>query len=84
MLERTLAVCAAVVFRVMAAYTTLAGPFPDTDVGEQVASAGKPVQVKVIAFVKVLAAMIPIVVVPDSPGVAMVTSVGPDTATKPG
>ena len=41
-------------------------------------------QVKLIAVVKLLEAMIPIVVVPDPPGVVIVTSVGPDTATKPG
>ena len=69
---------------VMLATTTLLGPLPDTDVEEQVASVGKPAQVKLIVLVKLLEAMMPIDVVPDPPAAVMVTSVGPNTATKPG
>ena len=76
--------CGPVVLTVMVANATLAGPAPDRDVEEQVASVGKPVQAKLIAFVKLLEAMMPIAVVPDPPGVVIVTSVGLDTARKPG
>ena len=77
-------VCGPVVLTTILASTTVVGPCPDTGVEVQVASAGKPVQVKLIALVKLLDAMIPIVVVPGSPGLPIVTAVGPDTATKPG
>jgi hypothetical protein len=60
------------------------GPCPETGDEEQLASAGKPVHVKLIALVKLLEAMIPTLVLPDCPGVVMVTLLGPETATNPG
>ena len=76
--------CAAVVVRVILAFTTVFGPLPGTAVELQLASAGNPEQVKLSAVVKLLEAMKPTVVVPDPPGLVIVTSVGPDIPAKPG
>src|ERR1700757_2557092 len=77
-------VCGPIVVTVMFVDTTVVGPCPLADAGEQVASAGKPLQVKLSAVVKLLDAMNPTVVVPDSPGLLSDTSVGPDRRAKPG
>jgi hypothetical protein len=69
---------------VIVATTTVFGPCPDIGVEEQVASAGKPVHEKLIALVKLLEAINPMLVAPDPPGVLMVTLVGPETAKNPG
>jgi hypothetical protein len=54
------------------------------EAAEQVASAGKPPQVRLIAVVNLLEAMIPTVLVPERPGLVIDTSVGPDTPANPG
>lgn len=77
-------VCGAMVDTVMFVFTTVVGPCPVAEAAEQVASAGKPPQVKLIAVVKLLEAMIPTLVVPESPGLLIDTSVGPDTPANPG
>jgi hypothetical protein len=71
------------VFTVMFAVTIVIGPCPVADAGPQVASAGRPLQVKLTA-VKPVEATMPTVVVPDKPGLVMVTFVGPETRAKPG
>lgn len=64
--------------------TTLFGPFPVIEVGLQVVSAGKPLQVAVTAAVKPVEATMPTVVVPDPPGLAILTFAKPETAVNPG
>ena len=76
--------CAAVVVRVMLAFTIVFGPLPGAAVALQAASAGNPEQVKLTDVVKLLEAMKPTVLVPDPPGLEIVTFVGPDTPAKPG
>jgi hypothetical protein len=71
------------VVTVMVAVAMVVGPLPVTEAGLQVASAGSPEQVKVMAE-KPLEARIPIIVVPDPPGVAMVTEFGLDATKNPG
>jgi hypothetical protein len=68
----------------MFVFTTAVGPCPVAEAAEQVASTGKPLQVKVIAVVKLLEAMMPTLLVPERPGVLIDTSVGPDTPANPG
>lgn len=68
----------------MFVFTIVVGPCPVAEAGEQVASAGKPPQVRLIAVVKLLEAMIPTVLVPERPGLLIDTSVGPDTPANPG
>ena len=78
-------VCGAVVFTVMLVFTTVVGPFPVADAGEQVTSVpAGALQVKAIAVVKLLDATMPTAVVPEPPGAEIVTSVGPDTPVNPG
>src|SRR5258708_3914189 len=68
---------------VMVAVAMVVGPLPMTEAGLQLASAGRPEQVKLTAE-KPVDATIPIVVVADTPGLEMVTDVGLDTTKKPG
>jgi hypothetical protein len=68
----------------MFVFTTVVGPCPVAEAAEQVASAGKPPQVRLIAVVNLLEAMIPTVLVPERPGLVIDTSVGPDTPANPG
>ena len=68
---------------VIVAIATVVGPLPVTEAGLQVASAGSPEQVKVMAE-KPVDARIPIVVVADAPGLEMVTAVGRDATKNPG
>jgi len=68
---------------VMVAVAMVVGPLPVTEAGLQLASAGRPEQVKVMAE-KPVDARIPIVVVPDAPGLEMVTAVGLVATTNPG
>ena len=68
----------------MFVFTTVVGPCPVAEAAEQVASTGSPAQVKLIAVVKLLEAMIPTLVVPESPGLLIDTSVGGETPAKPG
>ena len=77
-------VCGAVVVTVMVVVTIVLAPFPVADGVPQLASEGKPVQVKLTAVVKLLDAMMPMVVVPDPPGLAMVTLAKPATPVNPG
>jgi len=76
-------VCAAVVVTVIVPFTTVLGPLPVTGDEVQVASAGSPAQLK-LTGPKFVEAMIPMVVLPDAPGLLIVTFDGPETATKPG
>jgi hypothetical protein len=68
----------------MFVFTTVVGPCPVAEAAEQVASAGKPPQVRLIAVVNLLEAMIPTVLVPERPGLVIDTSVGPDNPANPG
>jgi hypothetical protein len=68
----------------MFVFTTVVGPCPVAEAAEQVASVGKPPQVRLIAVVKLLEAMIPTVLVPERPGLVIDTFVGPDTPANPG
>ena len=68
----------------MVAFTTVFGPMPVTGVEVQVASAGRPVQANVIAVVKLLEVRMPTLLEAVNPGLVTVTSVGPNTAAKPG
>lgn len=79
-----MAQCGPIVRTAMLVFTTVVGPFPVAEEDAHVASAGSPLQVKLIAVVKLLEATIPTVVVPDIPGLLIDTSVGPDRAAKPG
>ena len=63
--------------------TTVVGPLPVPD-PLQAASAGKPLQVKLTAVVKPVEATMPTVVVPEVPGLVIVTFPGLETAAKPG
>jgi hypothetical protein len=72
------------VVTVMLVVTTVVGPLPVAGVETQAASAGKPEQVKLTAVAKPVEAMMPTVLVPDSPGLVIVTFVGPDTPANPG
>jgi hypothetical protein len=83
-LECSIEVCGAVVVIVMFVFTTEVGPWPVAGAEEQVASAGSPLQVNVMAVVKLLDAMIPTMVVPDDPGALTETFLGPDTPANPG
>ena len=76
--------CGPIVVTVMVVFTTVAGPLPFVDAALQAASAGRPAQVKLTAVVKLLEVMIPTVVVPDMPGLAIVTFANPETTAKPG
>ena len=69
---------------VMVAFTIVFGPLPVTGVEVQAASAGKPLQEKLICAVRPVEARMPTVLVPDAPGLVMLTFVGPETSTKPG
>ena len=77
-------VCGPMVDTMMFVFTTVFGPCPVAEAAEQVASAGKPLQVKLIAVVKLLEAMMPIELVPERPGLLINTCVGPDTPANPG
>ena len=77
-------VCGAVVVTVMVVVTVVFGPFPVADGVPQLASVGRPVQVKLTAVVKLLDAMMPMVVVPEPPGLAIVTLAKPATPVNPG
>ena len=76
--------CGAVVGTVMLTFTGVFGPLPAIGVELQVASAGKPLQVKPTAVVKLLEAIKLTVLVPDIPGLVIVTFVGPEIPAKPG
>lgn len=76
--------CGAVVVTVIVVVTTVVGPCPVAGEEEQVVSAGRPLQVKVIAVVKPVDAMMPTVVLPVPPGAEMLTGARPETAVKPG
>ena len=82
--ERSIVVWAAVVITVTVAVEALFGPAPETAFAEQVASAGNPAQVRLIAVENPVEEIIPTLDVPDDPGLAMVTSVGPETIANPG
>src|SRR5581483_1774429 len=82
--DRIMTVCGPVVVNVTDAETTVVGPCPETEVGEQVASAGRPLHVMLIVLVKLLEVTIPKVALPDPPTVVMVTKVGHETTAKPG
>lgn len=77
-------VCEAVVATVIAVFTTVVGPFPVADAAPHVASVGRPLHVKLTAVLKLLEVTMPTVVLPDMPGLVIVTSVGPDTPVNPG
>lgn len=77
-------VCAAVVVTVIVVFTILFGPVPVADAVPQLASAGKPLHVKLMAVLKPVEAMMPTVVVPDMPGLATLTLLGPETPANPG
>ena len=64
---------------VMVSFTIVFGPVPVTGVEMHVASAGKPVQVKLIAVEKLLEVTMPTVLVPAIPGLTTLTFVGPET-----
>ena len=83
-MERAATVCGPFVLTVTFADTILVGPWLETLVEEQVASAGSPVHVTLIAVVKLLEAMKPRVAVPVCPGVVIVTRLGHDTTRNPG
>ncbi|SRR5258707_980170 len=68
---------------VMVAVAMVVGPLPMTEAGLQLASAGRPEQVKLTAE-KPVDARIPIVVVADAPGLEMVTAAGLDATKNPG
>jgi len=77
-------VCGAVVFTVMLVFTTVFGPFPVADAGEQVTSVpAGTLHVKVIAA-RPVDAIMPTVVVPELPGAEIVTSFGPEIPANPG
>jgi hypothetical protein len=80
----SIVIVGAVVFTVIVVVTTVFGPCPVADEELQVASEGKPVQVKLIAVVKLLEAMIPMVVLPMPPGALIVTFPKPETPVNPG
>lgn len=76
--------CGALVVIVMLTFTGVFGPLPATGAELQAASAGRPVQVKLTVVVKLLEAMKLTVLVPDIPGLVIVTFVGPEIPAKPG
>jgi len=76
-------VCGAVVVTEIVAMTGVFGPFPVAD-PVQAASDGKPPHANVIAVLRLLELMRLTVVVPEPPGLAIVTLAGLETPTKPG
>ncbi len=68
---------------VMVAVATVVGPLAVTEAGLQVASAGRPAQVKVMAE-KPVDARTPIVVDPVAPGLKIVTEAGLLATKNPG
>src|SRR5437016_7691319 len=64
--------------------TTVLGPLPLAGVDTQAASAGNPVQVNVTGVENPVEAMMPTVLLPDNPGLIMLTFVGPETPANPG
>src|SRR5580658_1991494 len=76
----------AVVVTVMVVFTIVFGPVPLAGLEVQVVSAGKVLllQAKVTAVVNPVEVTMPTVVVPDPPGLELVTFVGPETPAKPG
>ena len=69
---------------VIVVVTIVFGPFPVAEAVPQVVSEGRPEQAKLTAVEKLLEAMMPMVVVPDPPGLAMLTFPKPETMVNPG
>ena len=76
--------CGAVVIIEMFVFTIVFGPLPVAGEEVQVDSAGNPAQVKLTAVAKPVEATMPTVLVPPSPGLLIVTLVGPETPANPG
>jgi hypothetical protein len=64
--------------------TMVFGPLPFAGVETQAASAGSPEQVNVTGVENPVEAIMPTLLVPDSPGAVMLTFVGPETPANPG